>query len=45
MTEIQNSKPVLVIGNWNLRFVCYLVLGVWNSIDGWTPILQDRSKC
>jgi hypothetical protein len=23
----QNSKPVLVIGYWNLRFVCNLVLG------------------
>jgi hypothetical protein len=29
MTEIRNSKPVLVIGYWNLRFVCHLVLGIW----------------
>jgi hypothetical protein len=30
MTKIQNSKPVLVIEYWNLRFVCNLVLGVWD---------------
>jgi hypothetical protein len=30
MTEIQNSKPVLVIGYWNLRFICNLVLGFWD---------------
>jgi len=23
-------RPVLVIGAWNLRFVCYLVLGIWD---------------
>ena len=28
MTKIQNSKPVLVIEYWNLRFVCNLVLGI-----------------
>ena len=33
MTKIQNSKPVLVIWYWNLRFVCNLVLGVWDFID------------
>ena len=33
MTEIQNSKPVLVIWYWNLKFVCNLVLGVWDFID------------
>ena len=33
MTEIPNSKPVLVIEYWNLRFVCNLVLGVWDLID------------
>jgi hypothetical protein len=26
----QNSKPVLVIRYWNLRFICNLVLGVWD---------------
>jgi hypothetical protein len=28
MIKIQNSKPVLVIEYWNLRFVCNLVLGI-----------------
>ncbi len=37
--QFQNSKPshhlkktkyVWVIDYWNLRFVCYLVLGVWD---------------
>jgi hypothetical protein len=28
--EIRNSKPVLVIEYWNLRFVCYLVLEIWD---------------
>ena len=37
MTEIQNSKPVLVIEYWNLRFVCDLVLGVWDFINSLTP--------
>jgi hypothetical protein len=27
--QFQNSKPVLVIEYWNLKFVCNLVLGVW----------------
>ena len=26
--QFQNSKPVLVIEYWNLRFVCNLVLGI-----------------
>ena len=30
ITEIQNPKPVLVIEYWNLRFVCNLVLGIWD---------------
>jgi|GEM_PF-3014170 hypothetical protein len=41
MTEIQNPKPshhlkkenfkyVLVIEYWNLRFICNLVLGIWD---------------
>ncbi len=36
MTKIRNSKPVfvLVIEYWNLRFVCNLVLGVWDFTDG-----------
>ncbi len=38
MTEIQNSKPVLVILYWNLRFVCNLVLGVWDFINSSIPI-------
>ena len=29
MTEIPNSKHVWVIGYWNLKFICYLVLGIW----------------
>ena len=33
MTEFQNSKPVLVIEYWNLRFVCNLVLGVWDFLS------------
>ena len=32
MTKIQNSKPVLVIEYWNLRFICNLVLVIWNFI-------------
>jgi phospholipid transport system substrate-binding protein len=32
MTKIQNSKLVSVIWYWNLRFVCNLVLGVWDFI-------------
>ena len=30
--QFQNSKHVLVIEYWNLRFVCNLVLGVWDFI-------------
>ena len=30
MTEIQNSKHVLVIEYWNLRFICNLVLEIWD---------------
>ena len=30
MTEIQNSKPVLVIEYCDLEFICNLVLGIWN---------------
>ena len=37
MTKIQNPKPVLVIYYWNLRFVCNLVLGVWDFINSITP--------
>ena len=37
MTKIQNSKPVSVIWYWNLRFVCNLVLGVWDFMDSSTP--------
>lgn len=32
MTKIQNSKPILVIEYWNLKFVCNLVLGAWDFI-------------
>ena len=32
MTKFQNSKHTLVIEYWNLRFVCNLVLGVWDFI-------------
>jgi len=33
MTEIQNSNnPVLVIEYWSLRFICNLVLGIWNFV-------------
>ena len=28
--QFQNSKPVLVIEYWSLRFVCYLVLVIWD---------------
>jgi hypothetical protein len=37
MTKIQNSKPVSVIWYWNLRFVCDLVLGVWDFTGSNTP--------
>jgi hypothetical protein len=37
MTKIQNSKPVLVIEYWNLRFICNLVLGIWDFTDFSTP--------
>ena len=37
MTEIQNSKLVLVIWYWNLEFVCNLVLGVWDFRGSNTP--------
>jgi hypothetical protein len=30
MTEIRNPKPVLVIEYWYLRFICNLVLVIWN---------------
>jgi hypothetical protein len=30
MTKIQNPKRVLVIEYWNLRFICNLVLGIWD---------------
>ena len=31
MTQIQNSKRhVLVIEYWSLKFICYLVLEIWN---------------
>jgi len=30
--RFQNSKPVLVIQYWNLRFVCNLVLEIWDFI-------------
>jgi len=36
MTKITNSKHVfvLVIENWNLEFICYLVLEIWDlSLD------------
>jgi len=41
MTKIQNSKPVSVIWYWNLRFVCNLVLGVWDFI---IPSLHHSSR-
>ena len=47
--QFQNSKPVLVIEYWNLRFVCNLVLGVWDFIDSSTPkqlsIFTGRALC
>jgi len=33
MTEIQNSKYDWVIEYWNLRFVCNLLLEVWDFIN------------
>ena len=35
MTKIQNSKRVLVIEYWNLRFICNLVLGIWDFNIRW----------
>jgi hypothetical protein len=40
MTKIRNSKPVLIIEYWNLKFVCNLVLEVWDLI---TPLLHYPS--
>jgi hypothetical protein len=37
MTEIQNSKYVWVIEYWNLRFICNLVLGIWDLSFGLPP--------
>jgi hypothetical protein len=37
MTKVQNSKSVLVIEYWNLRFIYNLVLGVWGFIGSSTP--------
>jgi hypothetical protein len=28
--QFQNSKPVWVIDYWNLRFICNLVLAIWD---------------
>jgi hypothetical protein len=45
MTKIRNSKPVLVIEYWDLRFVCNLVLGVWDFMDSVTladSIMRER---
>jgi len=33
MTKIRNSKYVWVIDYWNLRFVCNLVLEIWDFIS------------
>jgi hypothetical protein len=38
--QFQNSKSVLVIEYWNLRFVCNLVLGILDFIDATIPLLQ-----
>ena len=35
--QFQNSKPVLFIEYWNLKFVCNLVLGVWDFLDFSAP--------
>ena len=42
MTKIRNPKPVLVIDNWNLRFICNLVLGVWDSKDSSTHLTKPQ---
>jgi hypothetical protein len=44
MTKIRNSKPVLVIEYWNLRFVCNLVLGVWDFIYSTTLAKRDLRR-
>ena len=44
MTKIPNSKPVLVIEYWNFRFVCNLVLEVWDFLDSTTPILPRHHR-
>ena len=43
MTKIQNSKSVLVIRYWNLRFICNLVLGAWDFIDSITSPPQKAA--
>jgi len=51
MTKIQNSKPVSVIWYWNLKFVCDLVLGVWDftilqySISAVLSVLFAVQRC
>ena len=37
VTKIPNLFFVLVIEYWNLRFVCNLVLGIWDFINFYTP--------
>ena len=48
MTKIQNlklkkphrrkSKPVWIIGAWNLDIVCNLLFGAWNFLDSKTQL-------
>ncbi len=40
--QFQNSIPVWVIDYWNLRFICNLVLGIW---DFSFRILDCGFKC
>ena len=35
------SKPVWIIGAWNLDIVCYLLFGAWNFLYSKTPLFLD----
>ena len=36
------SKPVWIIGAWNLDIGCYLLFGAWNFLYSKTPLILNR---
>ena len=40
-TPRAKSKPVWIIGAWNLDIVCYLLIGAWNFLDSRTKLFLD----